>query len=49
MPRDAACSCGWGNRWGLSGAGLDPQFFLGTAVKTLKKKICELELFLHQW
>lgn len=46
MPRDAACSCGWGNnRWALSGAGLDPQFgldLIGTAEKALKKKICEL-------
>lgn len=32
---------------GISGVGLDPQFVLGTAVKALKK-ICELELFLHQ-
>lgn len=44
MPRGAACSCGWGNRWALSGAGLDPQFVLGTAVKAFQK-IRELDYF----
>lgn len=44
-PRDAARSCGWRNRWALSGAELDTQTFctvkaLGTAVKAFKK-ICE--------
>lgn len=48
MPRDAAGSCGWGNRWALSGAGLDPQFdldLIGTAERALKKNLWTLNFF----